>query len=166
MKRTALAFAALLCSTAVAAETPAFPGIELLGADARVAHSGRHIRNDMGEACTYTQLEYAGARFFHRSLPGKTSAIKFRDPQCMQESEVGQMVNIMQINNIITRPYSHNDADWQTRAGDLHDSSGLQKRGQCIQSARYPGRSVAVEYIEQDGAIAYVLHAAGVQGCG
>lgn len=166
MKRAALPIAALLCSASVSAAPPAFPGIELLGADVRVMHSGQHIRNDMGDACEYTQVEYAGARFFHSALPGDTRVIVFSDPQCMQASEIGQMTNIMQINNTITRPYSHSDADWQTRTSELHNASGLQKRGQCIQSATYSGQSVVVEYMEQGGAITHVLHAAGIQGCG
>lgn len=166
MKRTALVFAALLCSASVSAEAPAFPGIELLGADVSVMHSGRHIRNEAGIACTYTQVEYAGARFFHSGLAGDTRVMVFSDPRCMQAGDLGQMVNITQINNIITRPYSHSDANWQTRASQLHNASGLQKRGQCIQSATYSGQSVAVEYIEQGGAITHALHAAGIQGCG
>jgi len=121
------------------------------------------ISNENGDQCGYTQT-VDDLKHLH-SLPAKTTTMVFDDPNCMAETDLGYMVNIMMINNMIAKWYSHNDADFQTRENELFATSALQKQGRCMQSATYPNVGVAIDYVIEDGSITQVIHAKTVGGC-
>ncbi|AKJ93876.1 hypothetical protein TVD_00195 [Thioalkalivibrio versutus] len=83
----------------------------------------------------------------------------------MSEHDVGMDTNLMMINNIISRWYSHRDADFKTRADELYPGSMMQKRGYCIQSNKYPAIGITVDYEIRDASIVRVKHGSSVQGC-
>lgn len=122
------------------------------------------IQNDQGGQCWYTQVTTRGAIYFH-SIPGTTSTLTFDDPMCMKEGALGQDVNKMLINIIIARNYSHSNANYKTRPGEMYKTSVLQMRGQCIQSATYPSIGVLVEYHQNKSAIYMVKHSASAGRC-
>lgn len=127
-----------------------------------------YIQNDNGEKCWYTQTTKESDTYFHSDgVTSNTSTLTFDDPNCMADSGtgLGLDVNKMMINNIITRPYSHSDADFQTRVSEMFPSSALQIRGQCIQSKKYPIIGVTVDYIVKNGSITKVKHGPAAGGC-
>ena len=123
-----------------------------------------YIANHSGAQCWYTQGVSPDAQYFHK-IPGVSYQLTFTDPQCMAGTGMEADINRMMINNAITRAYSHSDAKFMTKAGELLRTSALQVRGQCIQSATYPGTGVAIEYQAAGNSIASVRHAATVGGC-
>lgn len=127
-----------------------------------------YIQNDNGEKCWYTQITTEADTYFHSDgITSNTSTLTFDDPTCMTDggTGLGLDVNKMMINNIITRPYSHNDADFQTRVSEMFPTSVLQIRGQCIQSKKYPIIGVTVDYIINNGSITQVKHGTAGGGC-
>lgn len=122
-----------------------------------------YIMNDSGGQCWYTQTAEYGA-YFH-SLPGNRATLVFDNPRCMSDSGVGLDINRMMINHIIVRPYSHSDASFKSRPDEMYKTSLFQVRGACIQSARYPAISVAIEYFVSGSSIYQVRHAANVGPC-
>jgi hypothetical protein len=122
-----------------------------------------HIFNSMGEKCTFTQTINKEA-YLH-SIPAETRHLMFDDPKCMGAEGVDKGVNEMMIANIIVRPYSHADASFQTRPGEIKSKSMLQVRGVCIQSQTYPTIGVVAEFEVKGGYIVGVKHAPAVQGC-
>ena len=119
-----------------------------------------NIQNDQGQRCTYTQTTDHDSLYFH-GLPGRMGILAFDDPRCMSASDI----NKMRVNNVITRWYSHPDAAFKTRVQDLYPTSMMQKRGLCIQSTKYPGIGVTVDYEIQGNSIVRVRHGGSVQGC-
>lgn len=124
-----------------------------------------HIQNDRGQKCTYTQTTNHESTYFHGTLTGRAGTIDFDDPMCMSESDFGLRINKMLINNIISRWYSHSDAAFKTKAKELYPSSPLQKKGQCIQSGKYPVIGITVDYEIHNSSIVRVRHGSSVQGC-
>ncbi len=122
-----------------------------------------HIFNVDGEKCTFQQST-ASESYFH-SIPANTGTLVFDVPTCMSTEGLSEDVNKMMIANFITRPYSHSDAAFQTRVSEFRNSSALQTRGVCIQSATYPTIGVVAEFQSEDGFIVSVKHAMSVQGC-
>ena len=123
-----------------------------------------HIQNDQGQRCSYTQTTDNDSVYFH-GLPGRMGILTFDDPRCMSASAVGWDVNKMMINNVIARWHSHPDAAFKTRVQDLYPTSMMQKRGLCIQSTKYPGIGVTVDYEIQGNSIVRVRHGSSIQGC-
>lgn len=123
------------------------------------------IPNDYGEQCWYTQIVKSGESYFHEDLTGSYGVLTFDDPQCMAASELGLSVNKMNINNIVSKWYSHPDANFQTRESELYEGSQFQVRGQCIQSNKYPIIGITIDYIVRSGSIVEVVHGSSVGGC-
>ena len=124
-----------------------------------------YIQNDQGEKCWHTQEVKENYTYFHGSLKEIDGIITFDDPTCMSDSGLGLDVNKMMINNIISRWYSHSDANFQTRVSEMFNGSLLQKKGKCIQSKTYPDMGITVDYLIKDNSIAGVIHGSSVQGC-
>ena len=124
-----------------------------------------YIQNDKGEKCWYTQIVKENNTYFHGSLKGANGIITFDNPTCMSDSGVGLDVNKMMINNIISRWYSHRDANFQTRTSEMYKGSALQKKGKCIQSKKYPIIGITVDYFIKGNSITGVIHGSSVQGC-
>ena len=122
-----------------------------------------YILNSNGDQCWYAQSEKQET-YLH-SASANTRTLVFDDPKCMSAEGFDLKVNIMMIGNIITKPYSHSDASFQTKYDDLRPSSPLQVRGVCIQSRTYPAVGVAVEFQVSSGSIVSVKHATAIQGC-
>lgn len=124
-----------------------------------------YIQNDKGEECWYTQVVKENNSYFHGSLKGSNGIITFDKPTCMSDSGLGLDINKMMINNIISRWYSHSDANFQTRVSEMYKGSALQKRGKCIQSKKYPSIGITVDYFIKNNSITGVIHGSSVQGC-
>ena len=123
-----------------------------------------YIQNDAGEKCWYTQKTDENNKYFH-DMKNTVGIITFDNPQCMAASEIGLMGNKMMINNIITRRYSHSDANFQTRENELYPGSLFQENGKCIQSKKYSGVGVTVDYFIKNNSIIGVIHGLAIQGC-
>jgi hypothetical protein len=80
----------------------------------------------------------------------------------MKNDEFG--VNVMMINNVVSGWYSHSDAGFSTRKSEIKKANGLQIKGFCIQSRKYPLVSVAIDYIGKSS-ITSVKHSIGTGGC-
>lgn len=124
-----------------------------------------YIQNDQGEKCWYTQVVKENNTYFHGSLKGTNGIITFDNPTCMADNGLGLDVNKMMINNIISRWYSHSDANFQTRVSEMHNGSLMQKKGKCIQSKKYPIIGITVDYFVENNSITGVIHGSSVQGC-
>ncbi|WP_404366769.1 hypothetical protein [Marinobacter sp.] len=123
------------------------------------------IQNDQGEQCWYHQKVVEGSHYFHDGVTANIGVLTFDDQSCMQASEFGQTVNKMMINNVISRWYSRGDANFKNRESELFPTSLLQKRGQCIQSKKYPATGIVVDYEESQESIVRVRHGMSAQGC-
>ncbi len=123
------------------------------------------IQNDKGDKCWYTQVVKEGNTYFYDSLKGTDGIITFDNPTCMSDNGLGLDVNKMMINNIISKWYSHSDADFQTRVSEMFNGSPLQKKGKCIQSKKYPIIGITVDYLIKGNSITGVIHGSSVQGC-
>lgn len=126
-----------------------------------------YIQNDEGDKCWYTQVVKKNNTYFHGSLKGANGILTFDSPTCMSDSGTGLGLNLnaMMINNIISRWYSHSDADFQTHASEMFNGSLLQKKGRCIQSRKYPIIGITVDYFITDKNITGVIHGHSIQGC-
>lgn len=118
-----------------------------------------HINNASGEKCTFVQTAEQTS-YFH-GVPGQVVTLVFDNPECMENNDI----NLMMINNSITRRYAQPDANFATRENELFRTSPLQVRGECIQSKTYPDIGVAVEYVRRAGHILSVKHGATVARC-
>ena len=127
-----------------------------------------YIQNHKGEKCWYTQITTEAATYFHSDgITSNTSTLTFDNPTCMADDGESFLldVNKMMINNVITRPYSHSDANFQTRVSELLPTSLLQIKGQCIQSKKYPLIGVTIDYIIRNRSITQVKHGPAAGGC-
>ena len=124
-----------------------------------------YIQNDQGQKCWYKQTIKENNTYFYSSLKDTNCIITFDNPNCMSDSGLGQEVNIMMINNIISRWYSHRDANFQTRNSELFSGSMFQEKGKCIQSKKYPIIGITVDYLIRNNSITGVIHGSSVQGC-
>lgn len=138
--------------------SPAFAGSSLF-------QQRGFIQNGQGEECWYHQEVVERSHYFHDGVTANIGVLNFDDQSCMQASEFGQTVNKMMINNVISRWYSRGDANFQTRESELFPTSLLQKRGQCIQSKKYPATGIVVDYEERQESIVRVRHGMSAQGC-
>lgn len=124
-----------------------------------------YIQNDQGEKCWYTQVVKENNTYFHGSLKGTNGIITLDNSTCMADNGIGLDVNKMMINNIISKWYSHRDANYQTRVSEMHKGSLMQKKGKCIQSKKYPIMGITVDYFVENKSITGVIHGSSVQGC-
>ncbi len=124
-----------------------------------------YIQNHMGEQCWYTQKTVHNIHFFIDIDGSKVGFIEFDDQKCMTGVDFKMDINKMMINNIISRWYSHRDANFQTRVPQLYQGSSMQKKGYCIQSEKYPLQGIMVYYEKKNDAIIRVLHSQSIGGC-
>jgi len=124
-----------------------------------------YISNEQGEKCWYKQTLENKGRYFIEIATSHTRTLIFDDPKCMANNGLGLGINKMMINNIITSPYSHNDAAFQTHAEELFMGSLFQTKGQCIQSKTYASVGVMVDYLVENDSIIKVVHAMAIEGC-
>lgn len=124
-----------------------------------------YIQNDQGEKCWYTQEVKENYIYFHGSLKETDGIITFDNPTCMADSGLGLDVNKMMINNIISKWYSHSDANFQTRVSEMYNGSLMQEKGKCIQSKTYPAIGITVDYLIKGNSITGAIHGSSVQGC-
>lgn len=124
-----------------------------------------YIQNDQGEKCSYRQVIKQNNTYFHSSLKGTNGIITFDNPTCMTDSGLGLNANKMMINNIISRWYSNSDANFKTRVSEIYNGSLMQKKGNCIQSTKYPNIGIMVDYFVENNSIKGVIHGSSVQGC-
>ena len=122
-----------------------------------------YITNDQGQKCWYKQTPIPDNNYFHDKLTNTVGRIFFDDSQCMKDSGIGLDTNKMMINNVISKWYSHSDADFDTK--NPYKTSLYQTKGQCIQSRTYPAIGIAVDYLIRDNSIVMVFHGPTVQGC-
>lgn len=151
MKSVTMVSALLICTSVMAGPTGAL--------------KKGYISNDSGDKCSYTQEIKKDNKHFHGDITGTHGVLTFDDAQCMKDSGVGLETNMMMINNIISRWYSHDDAKFKTRASELFSSSMLQKKGKCMQSETYPMIGVVLDYLVSNNSITGVIHGSSVQGC-
>lgn len=123
------------------------------------------VYNDQGEKCWYTQTFEDGVAYFQEKLTQNIGIIIFDDPSCMTDSGLGLDGNKMMINNLISKWYSHDDADFMTRVDEMFASSPGQIKGECIQSKTYPIIGITVDYGIKDESIYKVVHGSSVGGC-
>ncbi len=127
-----------------------------------------YISNNAGEKCWYIQRTDKISKYFY-GMKHTVGFITFDDPKCMSGKELGDQgisINKMMINNIISRWYSHRDADFMTKESELFKGSMMQKKGKCIYSKKYPDVvGIAVEYLIKKNSIISVKHGASLMGC-
>jgi len=124
-----------------------------------------NIQNHNGQDCWYRQSVDKENRYFFGSLAQGVGMLIFDNPSCMAGSGFEMDVNKMMINNIISRWYSHSDAQFKTRVREMYKSSLLQKKGQCLQSSKYPVMGITIDYLIEKGSIKGVIHGGSVSGC-
>ena len=124
-----------------------------------------YIANDEGKKCWYKQEIKKDVVFFTKKLPEDIRILTFDDPNCMSDRGIGLDVNKRQINFIITKPYSHDDANFQVNVSQLGSHSLFQIRGKCIQSKKYSNVIVSVEYTVINNSITKVVHGSGIAPC-
>jgi len=124
-----------------------------------------YISNHEGEKCWYHQSVNKEGRYFHDDLTAITGAMTFDNRQCMSGEGFERDVNIMMINNIISRWYGRGDANFETKVNELNKGSLFQIKGKCMQSLAYPTVGIAVDYKIEGRSITQVLHSSTVQGC-
>ena len=123
-----------------------------------------YIISQSGEKCWYTQSIQENSHHFFGRATQNVTVMTFDEDDCMSYKDDFQLaVNEQQINNIISRWYSHPDAAFMTNPGKLKAPSGLQTTGWCMQSTKYPLIAITIDYISNDGAITEVMHGQGLQ---
>ena len=146
--------------------TVGFSSVVMAGAD-RYLKKG-YIRNESGEKCRYVQRTDRNNMYFY-GKKHTVGTITFDDPKCMSAGELGDLgisINKMMINNIISKWYSHNDANFMTKESELFNGSLMQKKGKCIYSKKYPKVvGIAVEYFIKNNSIYSMIHGQSLMGC-
>ena len=129
------------------------------------ALSKGYIQNNKGVKCWFAQVIKENNTYFHDSLKDTNGIITFDNPTCMTGIGFDLDINKMMINNIVSKWYSHSDANFQNRVTEMYSGSALQKKGQCIQSKKYPLIGITIDYFIKDNSITGVIHGSSVQGC-
>tara|TARA_R110001592_G_scaffold32162_2_gene112777 strand:+ start:31621 stop:32091 length:471 start_codon:yes stop_codon:yes gene_type:complete len=124
-----------------------------------------YVQNDEGEKCWYTQKFIDDVIYFSKKHTQNIGVITFDDPSCMSDNGLGLSAHKMMINNVISRWYSHDDANFQTNADELFSSSRLQIKGQCMQSKTYGMIGVLLDYKIEEDSIIQVTHSSSMGGC-
>lgn len=141
-------------------------GLLPIACDAREFLRAGYILNHDGTKCSYMQSTDQDGTYFHDGLLATTGHIVFDDPQCMSWTEDWQKhINLTMINNVVGRWYGRGDADYGTSPDELRQHSSLQKKGQCVQSKRYPALGFVVDVELGNSAVVGVWHASAVNGC-
>lgn len=123
------------------------------------------ILNDQGQKCWYTQEFRDQVVYFTKKHTQDIGIIRFDDKNCMAESELGFNINKTNINKLISRWYSHKDANFLTNSTELFSSSMLQLKGECMQSQTYSSQGILVDYIIEGNSVTEVVHGSSVGGC-
>ena len=140
------------------------------------------ILNSLGQPCGFTQMRTKdkAPSYFYQGKPGDTSILKFNDPECMDLGYLGAKhketvlgMNQRMINQSLIRWHHnpHMGSFTQDQAEPEHLKPGgkiggktVQSRGWCLPSSEHRWAAMLVEYVEENNAIAYVLHGVGL-GC-
>ena len=126
------------------------------------------ISNNSGEKCWYVQRTDRDNKYFY-GIKHTVGIIKFDNPKCMSAIDLGKTgiaINKMMINNIISKWYSHRDANFMTKESALFNGSMMQKKGKCIYSRKYPDVvGIAVDYFIKNDSIYSLAHGASLMGC-
>jgi hypothetical protein len=137
-----------------------------LNAFAATQHQAKgFIWSGEGNKCWFKQNDTSKSFYFSKNKENYNSSISiisFDDSNCMVKDSMGMEndLNKMMINTRISGWYSHSDADFGTKVGELYDTSYNQGKGKCMQSKKYKGVAVAIDYIVNDkGSITSVRHA-------
>ncbi|MGH1397657.1 MAG: hypothetical protein ACRBCT_00385 [Alphaproteobacteria bacterium] len=123
------------------------------------------IQNDSGQKCWYNQEFLDDEKYFFDKHTQNIGVMTFEDTDCMRSSDFGLDVNKMSINNVISKWYSHSDADFATRSHELYPTSQFQIKGKCIQSKTYGNIGILVDYSIKNDSIYKVTHGSSIQGC-
>ena len=123
-----------------------------------------YMYNDQGEKCWYSQ-QVKKDMYFYKRWPSKIATITFENPNCMSDSGVGLDINKQQINNVISRWYSHKDANFLTDPEELFNKSPLQIKGKCMQSRTYSVVGVLIDYKVSNNSIIGVVHGSSAGAC-
>ncbi len=124
-----------------------------------------YIQNHNGQDCWYRQSVEKESKYFFGRLTQTVGVLTFDSPSCMAGNGFERDANKMMINNAISRWYSHSDAKFKTRVREMYKSSPLQKKGQCIQSSKYPAMGITIDYLIEKDSIKEVIHGGSVSGC-
>ncbi len=104
----------IILLTLTALLTTAFLNNAIAGS--KKALSSGFIHNKGGEKCSYQQVFENQVIYFTQKHMQDIGIIKFDDPDCMKDTGIGLDINKMMINNIISRWYSHSDADFKNKS--------------------------------------------------
>ena len=149
------------------------PAALLLLSSAVMADADRHLNkgfiwNESGKKCWYTQRTDKNNTYFY-GIKHTVGIITFDDPKCMSAGELGDLgigINKRMINNVISKWYSHSDANFMTGESELFNGSKTQKKGKCIYSKKYPKViGIAVDYFIKDNSIYSMIHGMSLMGC-
>lgn len=123
------------------------------------------IKNDQGEKCWYGQEYKEQVVYFTEKHTQNIGVMTFDDPDCMSDKGLGLDANKMVINNVISRWYSHSDANFKTHPSELYSGSRLQIKGQCMQSETYSIIGILLDYKIENDSITQVVHGSSVGAC-
>jgi len=124
-----------------------------------------YVQNQTEEKCWYKQKTDETNKYFF-GIDNIVGIMTFNDPQCMSDTlGVGLDINKMMINNVISKWYSHDDTEFQTHTDEMYFRSPMQKEGKCIQSKKYKGIGIAIDYLTTNGSITKVIHGQTIDGC-
>lgn len=122
------------------------------------------IFNGSGEGCYFTQEDEIGSSYFS-NFTSNVGTVTFKNPECMyKNTQIGQMVNINQINRKIAQWYTNTHFNFYTSA--LYTTSTLQKTGVCMQSKLSKNSAITISYITNtSGSIYKFKHGPALGGC-
>lgn len=123
------------------------------------------VKNDQGEKCWYNQEFRDGVVYFTKKNTQNVGVMIFDNPNCMSDKGLGLDTNKRMINNIVSRWYSHSDANFQTHPSELYSGSRFQIKGQCMQSKTYSIIGILLDYKIENDSITQVVHGSSVGAC-
>ena len=168
--------ALLICASAASAQYPTLDYAKLSGIGNRISKAAPptgnprgFIQNAEGGRCQYVQVatgETQRSHFFPEALVGSDTVLAFDDPSCMAAADsVFLEINQRQINRVLARWYSLPDADFEVEPAKMAKRCEFQTQGGCLQSRKYPTKSILVEYFRKGEGISTVVHTEGIGGC-
>ena len=108
-----------------------------------------------GRYCAFKRVVKENSTYFYGDdLTCNHVVLTFRSPTCMKDTDA----NRKKINELVSKPYSHADANFQTIPRYTKKRAALQVEGYCIQSLKYSLIGVAIDYVVEGGYITSVIH--------
>jgi hypothetical protein len=139
--------------------------VNIANAGPQKALSRGYVLNDSGEKCWFDQQFEDQVLYFFERHAQDLGVMVFDTPGCMADSGLGLDANKLAVNNLISKWYSHDDAQFKTHPSDIYPSSQLQIKGQCMQSETYPSQGILVDYKIHEGSIVRVTHGGSMGQC-